>query len=102
MPLISEHGHLDLDPVLLDHARGADILICDTQYTPKEYESHKGWGHSTWLQATGIAGNAGVKQLVLFHHEPGHNDHTMARIQAEARMEFPNTAAAWEGLTASL
>jgi phosphoribosyl 1,2-cyclic phosphodiesterase len=97
-----EHGHLDLDPVLFDHVRDADVLICDTQYTPQEYESHKGWGHSTWRHAAGIAGKVGVKQLVLFHHEPGHDDHTMARIQTEARVEFPNTAAAWEGLTATL
>ena len=97
-----EHGHIELDPILLTNARDADILICDTQYTPREYESHKGWGHSTWLHATALARKAGAKQLVLFHHEPTHDDHTMARIQSEARTEFPNTAAAWEGLTATL
>lgn len=97
-----EHGHPELDEVLLEHAQDADILICDTQYTPKEYESHVGWGHSTWLNAARVARSAGAKQLVLFHHDPSHDDHTMARIQTEARSEFPNTAAAWEGLTAAL
>jgi phosphoribosyl 1,2-cyclic phosphodiesterase len=97
-----EHGHPELDPVLLEHAQDADILICDTQYTPKEYESHRHWGHSTWLNATALARKAGAKQLVLFHHDPAHDDHAMARIQSEARGEFSNTAAAWEGLTANL
>jgi len=97
-----EHGHPQLDAALLQHAQDADILICDTQYTPKEYESHRNWGHSTWLHATALARQAGAKQLVLFHHDPSHDDHTMARIQHEARNEFKNTAAAWEGLTAAL
>jgi phosphoribosyl 1,2-cyclic phosphodiesterase len=97
-----EHGHPKLDAVLLEHAKDADVLVCDSQYTPKEYEAHRGWGHSTWLNATKVAAAAGAKQLVLFHHDPDHDDHTMARIQTEARVEFKNTAAAWEGLCATL
>jgi phosphoribosyl 1,2-cyclic phosphodiesterase len=96
-----EHGHPVLDGVLLEHAQDADVLICDTQYTPKEYEEHRNWGHSTWLEAAKIAAKAGARQLVLFHHDPSHDDHTMAKIQTEARHEFRNTAAAWEGLTAA-
>jgi phosphoribosyl 1,2-cyclic phosphodiesterase len=97
-----EHGNHDLDEILLTHSRNADILICDAQYTPQEYESHRGWGHSTWLHATDLARRAGAKQLVLFHHDPSHDDHIVARIQTEARHEFEGTAAAWEGLTAAL
>ena len=92
----------ELDAVLLDHAQDADVLICDAQYTPREYECHRGWGHGTWLQTTTLAREAGAKQLVLFHHDPAHDDHMMARIQTEARLEFSNTAVAWEGLTAAL
>jgi phosphoribosyl 1,2-cyclic phosphodiesterase len=97
-----EPGVPELDATLLTHAQNADILICDAQYTPAEYDCHLGWGHGTWLQTTALAREAGAKQLVLFHHDPTHDDHIMARIQTEARTEFANTAAAWEGLTASL
>lgn len=97
-----EPGVPELDAVLLAHAQNADVLICDAQYTPAEYDCHRGWGHGTWLQTTALAREAGAKQLVLFHHDPGHDDHIMARIQTEARTEFANTAAAWEGLTAAL
>ncbi len=97
-----EPGVPELDAVLLAHAQNADILICDAQYTPAEYDCHRGWGHGTWLQTTALAREAGAKQLVLFHHDPTHDDHIMARIQTEARTEFANTAAAWEGLTAAL
>lgn len=97
-----EHGNAELDAVLLKQATGADILICDAQYTPKEYESHRNWGHSTWLHATQLAHRAGAKHLILFHHDPTHDDHCMAKVQTEARIEFGNTAAAWEGLTAAV
>jgi phosphoribosyl 1,2-cyclic phosphodiesterase len=97
-----EHGNSKLDAILLAQSQNADILICDSQYTPQEYESHRGWGHSTWLHATALAREAGVKQLLLFHHDPDHDDQAMARIQSEARGEFENTAAAWEGLTVVL
>lgn len=93
-----EHGHPELDRVLREFARGADILICDSQFTPEEYEARKGWGHSTWLECTRVARDAGVKQLVLFHHAPEHNDAAVAEIERQARMHFENTVAAKEGL----
>ena len=50
---------------------GADLLVHDTQYTHKEYVSgKKGWGHSSFEWAINSAHKAGVKHLVLFHHEP--------------------------------
>ncbi|MDH3251738.1 MAG: MBL fold metallo-hydrolase, partial [Ignavibacteria bacterium] len=34
-----------------EFARGADILIHDSTYTPEEYASHIGWGHSHYFFA---------------------------------------------------
>jgi phosphoribosyl 1,2-cyclic phosphodiesterase len=97
-----EHGHAELDRVLRENAREADVLIYDAQYTPAEYESKRGWGHSTWLEATRVARDAGVKQLVLIHHDPEHDDAEMRRITDAARNEFENTEAAFEGLCIQL
>jgi phosphoribosyl 1,2-cyclic phosphodiesterase len=94
-----EHGHPELDSVLRQHARGADILIYDAQYTEAEYRVKRGWGHSTWMEATRIAREAGVTQLILFHHDPAHDDDTMREIVSEARQHFQNTDAAREGCT---
>jgi ribonuclease BN (tRNA processing enzyme) len=91
-----------LDRVLRDHAQGADILVTDSQYTPEEYESKRGWGHSTWLEATKIARDCNVKQLVLFHHDPGHNDAFLDDVVNRAKGHFQNTIAAKEGLVMSL
>jgi phosphoribosyl 1,2-cyclic phosphodiesterase len=92
-----EHGDAKLDRVLLDFAHGADVLVYDAQYTPEEYGAKKGWGHSTWLEATKVAKAAGVNRLVLIHHDPSHNDQALREIEQQARQEFPNTEAAREG-----
>jgi phosphoribosyl 1,2-cyclic phosphodiesterase len=95
-----EHGNPVLDTTLRDYAQGADVLICDAQYTPEEYEAHRGWGHSTWLNAVHVARDAGAHQLFLFHHDPEHDDQKMMRITEDARLRFENTMAAWEGFAA--
>ena len=93
-----EHGDPHLDGVLREFASGADVLICDSQFTPEEYESRKGWGHSTWMECTRVARDAKVKRLILFHHAPEHNDAAVTEIERLARSQFENTTAAKEGL----
>lgn len=92
-----EHGDPAYDRILLESAEGADVLIFDAQFTPEEYPRHRGWGHSTWLEATRVAKQAGVKQLVLFHHAPGHGDAEMRSILEQACQEFAETSIATEG-----
>jgi len=70
------------------HARfmaGADTVIHDAQYTPEESPSKKNWGHSTYEYAVGLAAAAGVRQLVLTHHDPTHGDAFVEEIEARAR-----------------
>ena len=55
-------------------AFGADTLIHDCQYTPREYEHRVGFGHSSTEHVATFAGRAGVERLVLFHHDPMHTD----------------------------
>ena len=93
-----EHGDRELDRMLRECAQGSDILIYDAQFTPDEYPLRKGWGHSTWLEATRVAQECGVKRLILFHHDPGHEDTKMVDIVTEARKYFEKTQAAQEGM----
>lgn len=87
-----------VDPTLRRLAAGADVLIYDAQYTPEEYPSRVGWGHSTWQAGAELARAAGVAQLVLFHHDPNRTDAQLAAIEAQAQAELPGTIAAREGL----
>jgi phosphoribosyl 1,2-cyclic phosphodiesterase len=87
-----------VDPTLEKLAAGADILIYDAQYTPEEYPSKVGWGHSTWEAGADLARAAGVPQLVLFHHDPMRTDAQLDALEAAARVALPGTVAAREGL----
>jgi len=92
-----EHGHPVLDKLLRERARNADVLIYDAQYTEAEYAMRAGWGHSTPRAAAEVAADAGVKNLVLFHHDPEHDDAAMDSILTETRKFFPATSVACEG-----
>ena len=94
------------DTRLIEFARGTDLLIHDAQYTNEEYVTgpipKQGWGHSTPEMAIAIAQAAKVKKLVLFHHDPSHDDDILAEIEKKAQEAFPNTILAYEGLTIEL
>jgi len=94
----TEHPEKGIDENMLELADGADVLIYDCQYTPDEYESKKSWGHSTWEKGVEIAREAGAKKLILFHHDPEHNDEFIDLLELEVRDHFPNVMAAYEGL----
>ncbi len=87
-----------VDPALKKLAAGADILVYDSQYTPEEYPTKVGWGHSTWEAGAELARAAGVPQLVLFHHDPGRTDSQLAAIERIASAALPGTVAAREGM----
>jgi phosphoribosyl 1,2-cyclic phosphodiesterase len=70
---------------LIQFFSGADTLVCDSAFTPDEYPSHKGWGHSSTDHAVDWAVAAGVKKLVLFHHEPLHSDDKLDEMLVYAR-----------------
>ena len=65
--------------------KGANLVIHDAQYTDAEYRDKVGWGHSSIEYAVDVALAAGVERLVLFHHDPAHDDATMERMEAMAR-----------------
>jgi phosphoribosyl 1,2-cyclic phosphodiesterase len=102
----TEHFPDRLDENVLHLAREADAVIIDTTYTDEEYYDVKvskvGWGHSTWQEAIKIAEAAKIKQLVLFHHDPSHNDDFLDRLADEVTAIFPNSILAREGLTIEL
>lgn len=92
-----EHGDVRLDRILRDHAAGADVLIYDAQYNDEEYAAHRGWGHSTWHEATRVARDARVGKLFLFHFDPAHTDAQVAESERLAAAEFEAACAAREG-----
>ena len=58
----------------LELAAGTDLLIHDAHYTSAEYEASRGQGHCSDAAAVGLAREAGVRKILLFHHHPDHDD----------------------------
>ena len=59
---------------LIKFAQGCDLLLCDGQYSPEEWDSRKTFGHSTWLSAAELGAACHAKQVRIVHHDPSHSD----------------------------
>jgi phosphoribosyl 1,2-cyclic phosphodiesterase len=86
----------------------ADLVIFDAMYSLAESISVKeDWGHSSNVLGVELCQMAGVKKLVLFHHEPVNDDERIDAILAETirfeeitRHGAPlEVCAAYDGLT---
>ena len=69
----------------LKFTRGADLLLHDAEYTPREYKTYIDWGHSVYTDALDLAQKAGVKKLGLFHLNQERTDRQMDRIVKDCR-----------------
>lgn len=65
-------------------AAGVDVLLHDAQFTPEEYSSRVGWGHSSVDHAVRYARAAGASRLVLFHHDPLRSDDDVTALAERA------------------
>jgi len=77
----------DAEAELLQFLEGCDLLILDAQYSRAEYVEHIGWGHGCIDDSVTFALRAGVEQLILFHHDPNHDDAEIDAMLAEARWQ---------------
>ena len=70
---------------LIEFCQNADLLIHDSQYLADEYKDKITWGHSPVNFTVELAIKSGVKQLILFHHDPDHDDTTIGKIEDLSR-----------------
>jgi phosphoribosyl 1,2-cyclic phosphodiesterase len=66
-------------------AAGATALIHDGQYSDDEYRARVGWGHSSVSDAVAFADRADAQRLILFHHDPAHDDERLEELCEDAR-----------------
>ena len=70
---------------MVEFLQGCDFAIMDTQYTDEEYTDHIGWGHSSLSSVVSLALDANVGRLLLFHHDPNHDDEIIDKMVERAR-----------------
>lgn len=97
---ITDTGHIEgrRDEALVSFVSGADMMIYDSTYTDEEFPRYRNYGHSTWQEGGRIADAAGVGRLVIFHHDPSHDDVFMDGVEAAAAAARPGTVVAREGM----
>lgn len=100
----ADYGQVDygqIDQGLLYLAHQADLLIYDAAYTDYTYYNPQsnlaGQPPATWYAGIEVAIAAQVKQIVLFHHDPAHDDDFLDQVEGEVQSCFPNVQLAREG-----
>ncbi len=96
-----EHGD-DINPQIVEFAKGADLIIHDAQYTSEELPQRKGWGHSTWEQAIQVAEQGSIGKVALFHHDPDHIDSFLEEVEAQCIERYAGAFMAREGMEIEL
>jgi len=84
----SEHDLADTKATsgFVEFFRDADVVIFDAMFSlAEEATTNADWGHSSNVVGVELCQAAGVKQLCLFHHKPGSDDDTLARILEDTR-----------------
>ena len=98
----TEHVPGAPDRNILGLIAGADLVIYDSMYTDVEYDAYVGWGHSTWQEGVRLCRAAGAKRLVVFHHDPEHDDKMLDGIAREVEKELPGSIVARDGLVVAV
>ena len=87
---------------------GVHTLVHDGMYSEELMALRSGWGHSTPKQAVELAAECKASRLILFHHEPEHDDEMIDRLLAKTQREAKDLAprltveAASEGMQLNL
>lgn len=66
-------------------ARGADVLLHDTTYTPADQATRRNRGFSTYEDAAACAVAAGAKRLVMFHYDQDYSDEDVDALRDACR-----------------
>jgi phosphoribosyl 1,2-cyclic phosphodiesterase len=70
---------------VVEFLQNCDMVILDAQYTDEEYSEHVGWGHGSLSSVVSLALDARAGKLVLFHHDPNHDDEMVDAMTERAR-----------------
>jgi CheY-like chemotaxis protein len=68
---------------MIEFLSDADVVIHEAQYTCDEYPKKVRWGHSSISNACVLMKLAGVRNWIVTHHDPMHDD-----VQLDAKLQL--------------
>ena len=92
-----EDGFGAYHPAALELVADTDLLIHDSQLLPAELESQACFGHAVADYAVGLAGRAGARAVVLFHHRHDRTDNALDALALRLASDSPRVFVATEG-----
>jgi len=87
----------DPDVMPREEVRGSSLVIYDGMYEDKEYEAHRGWGHSSWERGIRLAMEENVGRIIITHHNPHYSDQRLRELELRAKGIFPAASFARAG-----
>lgn len=99
----TEHNPHELDQNLLYLADRADLLIYDAAYADHAYYDSTAEAANRdldiWRAGVKVGVAAQVRQILLFHHDPGHDDNFLDTVEKQVQETFSNVRLAREGMS---
>ncbi len=98
----TEHSPNCLDQSLLYLAHDADLLIFDAAYADHAYydpvATEANRNLNAWQSRIEMAIATNAKRILIFHHDPSHDDDDLDQIEATVQSNYPNVHLAREGM----
>lgn len=98
----TDNTRSSVDQNLLYLAQKSDLLIYDGTYADTTYHDLNGSATISWESGIELAKEAGVREMILFHHNPAHDDDFLDHLEMEIRQRFPKVRLAREGMILQL
>lgn len=87
---------------LMAFAEGAGLMLLDAQYTEREYDKCRGFGHNDLRTAVTVLAESSVERGLLYHHAPTRTDAELIDIERRIQQAYPQISMAREGDTLKL
>ncbi len=86
-----------LEDKLIEICKDANTLIIDAHFTPGESTNYQGWGHGNFGNAIDLARLAGIKNLILFHHNFNKTDKELFKTETDVLGYLDVSKSSFEG-----
>lgn len=90
-------NEIDENSQFIEFHKDVDLFIHEAQYTPKEYESKQGWGHSSIAKALNLVGQIRPAKWLVTHHDPSHTDIDLLALEKVAKASSLPCPVEWVG-----